>query len=230
MEIHGYTKTTLLDYPGHVAATVFTAGCNFRCPFCHNGDLVLNPSIYPRIDESEIMNHLTKRKNVLSAVCISGGEATLQPDLIPFIEKIRSLGYLIKLDTNGYNPTVLSDLMKNNLLDYVAMDIKSGPSGYSKASGIEVDITKIQSSIDILKSSSVDYEFRTTCVKGIHTDADFLEIGDWLRGSHRYFLQDFKENESVIDKSCSSFSLEEMEHIRDIISPYIPEVELRGID
>lgn len=230
MEIHGFTKTTLLDYPGRVACTVFTAGCNFRCPFCHNGDLVLHPDKYPAIAESEVFAHLEKRRGILSGVCISGGEPTLQSDILDFIKRIREYDMLIKLDTNGYRPEVLAEAINLGLVDYVAMDIKSSPSGYSLASGIPTDISKIEQSIDILKSSSVPYEFRTTCVKGIHKASDFEEIAAWLPSNSLYFLQSYKENESVPDKSCTSFSKKELEKFITILKEKIPLTSLRGID
>lgn len=230
MEIHGFTKTTLLDYPGHVACTVFTAGCNFRCPFCHNGDLVIHPEIYPIIDESEIFSHISKRHNVLSGVCISGGEPTLQPDLPDFLARIRDTGLLIKLDTNGYNPDILNKIIQDNLVDYVAMDIKSSLTNYHRAVGFSIDTDRIATSVDILNNSNIQYEFRTTCVKGIHETGDFEEIAHWLPNDCMYFLQSFKENDSVFDKSCSSFSKEQLLAFRDIIISHIPAVALRGID
>lgn len=230
MDIHGLTKTTLLDYPGHVASTIFTAGCNFRCPFCHNGDLVLHPDIYPLISEEEIFEHLYKRRNIIHGVCITGGEPTLNKDLIPFLEKVRATNLLIKLDTNGYRPDVLNKAINDNLIDYVAMDIKAGRSNYSKACGIPVDITQIEESVSILASSGLDHEFRTTCVKGIHTASDFEDIASWLPSDSRYFLQSFKENEAVIDKTCTSFSKEELTAFLNITKENIPLTELRGVE
>lgn len=231
MIIYGFTKTTLLDYPGHVAATVFTGGCNFRCPFCHNGDLVLNPNIYPRIPEEEVIAHLTKRKNVLTGVCISGGEPTLQSDIFSFAEKIKALGYLIKLDTNGGAPDTLKSLINSNLIDYVAMDIKAGRDNYSHAIGYgDYDLSSVLASADILLNGSIDYEFRTTVVKGIHSNKDFEDIADWIGGCSKYFLQSYKENDAVIDKSCAPFDKETLKHFLDIVKKTIPSAALRGID
>lgn len=230
MDILGLTKTTLLDYPGYVASTVFTAGCNFRCPFCHNGDLVLNPGIYPRLTEDEILQHLHKRKKVIHGVCITGGEPTLQPDLINFLKKVRETGLLIKLDTNGNRPDILNTVIDNCLVDYVAMDIKAGHSNYSMAAGVLVDITNIEESINILNHSSIDYEFRTTCVKGIHGLNDFEDIATWLPSDSKYFLQGFKANEAVIDKACSSFTKAELEGFLAIVKAKIPATSLRGIE
>lgn len=231
MQIHGLNKTTLLDYPEHVAATIFCGGCNFRCPFCHNSDLVLNPASQPRIDEEEILEFLNKRKNILSGVCITGGEPALQADLEAFICKIKDLGYLVKLDTNGYRPEILERLVAKNLLDYIAMDIKSGPTGYAKAAGLP-DMTweKIRNSIDFIMNCGVQYEFRTTVVKGIHTEKDFEEIGPMIRGCRAYFMQQFKDNEHVILPGLESFSKEELEEFSGIVEPFVGQVKLRGID
>ena len=155
MNIHGFTKTTLLDFPGFVAATIFTGSCNFRCPFCHNFELVLTPDVFPKEDENEILAFLKKRYGILKGVCISGGEPTLQPDLADFLEKIKEIGYLIKLDTNGYKPDVIEDLIKRKLIDYIAMDIKAGRENYSKATGVNIDIGRIQNSIDIISNSGI---------------------------------------------------------------------------
>jgi len=230
LNIHGFTKTTLLDYPGIVASTVFTAGCSFRCPFCHNGDLVLNPDKYPHISEEEILAHLKKRRNICRGVCISGGEPTLSPDLSDFMIKIKELDILIKLDTNGYQPDVLEKVIKNKLVDYVAMDIKAGHDNYSKAAGIPVDIKKISKSIDILSSSFIEHEFRTTCVKGIHSSGDFEDIAGWLPNTSRYYLQNFRLCDTVIDKSLDAFDKSELLVFLDIVKGRIPGALLRGID
>lgn len=231
MQIHGLNKTTLLDYPEHVAATIFTGGCNFRCPFCHNSDLVINPMSQPLLDEQEILEFLKKRKNILSGVCITGGEPTLQADLPDFIRRVKDMGYLVKLDTNGYRPEVLKNLVKENLLDYIAMDIKSGMNGYALASGMpDIHFEKIKESVDFIMHCGVQYEFRTTVVKGIHTKTDFEKIGPWLQGCRAYFLQQYKDNERVLKQGFESFSKEEMEEFADIVRPHIERVELRGIE
>ncbi|MBQ0027818.1 MAG: anaerobic ribonucleoside-triphosphate reductase activating protein [Lachnospiraceae bacterium] len=230
MDIHGFTKTTLLDFPGHVACTVFTAGCNFRCPFCHNGNLVLHPDLYPTVDEAAIFNHISKRRNIITGLCISGGEPTLQPDLLDFMARVKRQNILIKLDTNGYRPDILKDVIQNGLADYIAMDIKAGRNNYSKASGIAIDISQIEMSVDILKSSGLPFEFRTTCVSGIHTNTDFEDIADWLPSDCLYFLQSYKENDAVPDKSCASFGSNELNEFLNILKPSIPNATLRGID
>lgn len=232
MNIHGFTKTTLLDYPGMVAATVFTGNCNFRCPFCHNYELVLNPDVFPAEGPEEILEFLKKRFGILKGVCISGGEPTLDPDLKPFIQKIKDIGYKVKLDTNGFNPSVLENLIDNNLLDCVAMDIKAGRANYSLATGINnIDISKIEQSVDILANSNIDYEFRTTVVKNIHTTEDFQDIANWLPNNCNYFLQSFKETEGIGNNiSCQSFDKTEMENFLSIVKKHIPNAALRGID
>lgn len=229
MNINGLTKTTLLDYPGLVASTIFTPGCNFRCPFCHNGDLVLNPGIFTMISEDEVMEHLRKRSHVLGGICITGGEPTLQPDLIDFLCKLKEFGLKIKLDTNGYRPEVLEEVIKQGLVDYVAMDIKAGRKNYQMATGIQVDMSKIEKSVNIMQS--ITHEFRTTCVKGIHTEEDFADIANWLPSDSSYFLQSYKLEDAVINKElCSEFSAEELKHFLEIVKISIPNVQLRGID
>ena len=231
MQIYGLNKTTLLDYPEHVAATVFTGGCNFCCPFCHNGELVMKPQEYPQISQDEVIAFLRKRKGILTGVCITGGEPTLQPDLITFIKHIKDMGYLIKLDTNGYRPEVLHNLLSMNMLDYVAMDIKNSKSRYAQTVGLKtMDIGKIEESIQILLQSDIDYEFRTTVVKQFHTMEDFSNIGIWLSGAKAYFLQAYRDNENVIQKGLSAYEREEMNSFLEVLTPYIRKVELRGIE
>lgn len=229
MQILGLNKTTLLDYPEHVAATVFTGGCNFRCPFCHNMDLVLG-EVEPALSTEDFFAFLEKRKGILDGVCITGGEPTLQKDLPDFIRGIRDKGYLVKLDTNGYRPKVLEELLRENLLDYVAMDIKSSVENYPRVTGMaDLDVTGIQESVSLLKSAGIPYEFRTTVVKGLHRIDEFDEIGRWLQGAEAYFLQAFRESEKVPDKSLSSFSEAEMREMKQLAERYIERVELRGI-
>lgn len=180
MKIAGLNKTTLLDYPELVAATVFTAGCNFRCPFCHNRDLVMGEGL-AYIPEEEVLAFLEKRRKVLAGVCISGGEPTLQPDLGEFIRKVKRLGYRVKLDTNGYRPEVLRELLAEDLLDYVAMDLKNCKAKYAVTAGRpELELTKIITSVEMIKRSGIPHEFRTTVVKELHTESDLMEIGKWI--------------------------------------------------
>lgn len=229
MNICGYQKTTLLDYPGHVAATIFTGGCNFRCPFCHNSDL-LSKSV-ATVSEEEIFSFLQKRKNILSGICITGGEPTLQPDLVEFIEKVRSLGYKVKLDTNGYRPQIISDLLSRNMLDYIAMDIKAGFSNYPKVSGIlNINIETIKESISIIENSGIDYEFRTTAVKELHTKQDFFEITEMISSQSPYYIQSFKDSGNVLIPGLSSCDKETLEYYLSIVQEKLPNSSLRGVD
>lgn len=230
MKLCGLQKTTLLDFPGHVAATVFLGGCNFRCPFCHNSGLLGNET-ESTFTKEDILNFLKKRKGILEGVCITGGEPTLEEDLEPFIEEIRDLGYLIKLDTNGYQPDVLKALVLHGLLDYVAMDIKAGRGNYSKAAGVcSLKIKNIEESAAFLMSGTIPYEFRTTAVKGIHGPHDFQDIGRWLAGCSHYYLQNFADSDQVLCPGFQSFSKKELEEFLSILKPFIPNAMLRGID
>lgn len=231
MQIHGLNKTTLLDYPEHVAATVFTGGCNFCCPFCHNGDLVLHPGEFPVISEEEVLAFLKKRKNILSGVCVTGGEPTLQPDLADFIRKIKELGLLVKLDTNGYRPGVLQSLLGEKLLDYVAMDLKNSREKYALTVGKpDLEIEKLEESVDMLLHSGIAYEFRTTVVKGLHEEEDFAKMGQWIEGTEAYYLQSYRDNENVIKKGYSAFEKEELESFLQLVKPYVKKAELRGVE
>lgn len=237
MNIYGFDKTSLLNYPGHVAATVFTGGCNMRCPYCHNSELVLDPPADMKIPEEEVLAHLKKRSNVLSGLCITGGEPTLQPDLRDFIIKVRALGYKIKLDTNGLKPDTLKGLLDEGLLDYVAMDIKAGRENYKNVTQVS-DTSAISESVSILSGSGIDHELRTTVVKGLHTEADFYDIKNWLEEIcagvkiRHYYLQSYVERDTVMDKAreMNSFTKEELEKFADIIRPAAENVTLRGID
>ena len=230
MRILGFQKLTLLDYPGKVACTIFMGGCNFRCPFCHNADLVLGPNEQPAISEEEILTTLRKRQGILEGVCITGGEPTLSLDLKGFLQKIKDLGYSIKLDTNGYRPDVLMELVAEGLIDYVAMDIKNSLQKYVEAVGLDdMDITKIQASIDFLKKDTIDYEFRTTIARELQTPEDMQKIGKWISGCKRYFLQPYRESERVIDPIFSSYEKEELEQICNSLKEYVQEVAIRGL-
>lgn len=230
MKLCGLQKTTLLDFPGHVAATIFLGGCNFRCPFCHNSGL-LGSEAQSVFTEKDILAFLKKRRGILEGVCITGGEPTLDGDLEPFIKKIRDLGYLIKLDTNGYRPEVLKNLALNGLLDYAAMDIKAGRKNYSYAAGVTgLNIKYIEESAAFLLSGTIPYEFRTTAVKGIHGTEDFKDIGRWLAGPSHYYLQNFVDSDQVLCPGCKSFSKEELEGFLTVLKPFIPNAKLRGID
>ena len=231
LEIHGFQKTTLLDYPGCLASTVFFGGCNFRCPYCHNGDLVLSPGSLPLISEDTVLSHLKKRQGILDGVCITGGEPTLQPELFDFIKKIKDLGYLVKLDTNGSHPEVLKSLCHSNLIDYVAMDIKHAPSRYQEiCNAPSFSMEKIAESAAFLLEGTVPYEFLTTIVRELHTLKDFEEIGAWIAGADSYFLQSYQESEQVIHPVFSSYTKKELEDIQSLLQKYISHVEIRGVD
>lgn len=230
MKICGLQKTTLLDFPGHVAATIFTGGCNFRCPFCHNSDLLEN-NAPAACSEEEVLAFLAKRHGILEGIAITGGEPTLQPDLRDFILKTRELGYRVKLDTNGYRPDILRGLCEDGLVDYVAMDIKTSKERYSVVAGIpSVDIKKIEESVSFLKGGTVPYEFRTTVVRELHNADDFREIGLWLEGSSQYFLQNFVDSENVLSPVYSSCEKEELLAFLEIVKPYVKHADLRGVD
>ena len=228
MKITGLMKTTLLDFPGKVACTVFTYGCNFRCEFCHNARLVteINPD---NITEEEFFSFLSKRQGVLDGVCISGGEPTLQKDLPGFIRRIKEMGFAVKLDTNGYEPDILRSLIDENLLDYVAMDIKSSPEGYSEICGTDIDMERIEKSVSILKEGKIDYEFRTTCVREFHKIEDFEGISRWLEGDSKYFLQHFEDSGYLIGSGLSAFSKQETHEIALIVGKRVPNIGLRGV-
>ena len=230
MRILGFQKLTLLDYPGKVACTIFVGGCNFRCPFCHNADLVINPHQQEDISQETVLRTLKKRQGILEGVCVTGGEPTLAPDLKDFLIAIKELGYPIKLDTNGYRPEILQELVEEGLVDYVAVDIKNSPLKYAQTVDIgELNITKIQETIDFLRKDTVDYEFRTTVVRELHTSEDMKKIGRWIRGSKRYFLQGYQESERVIKPIFTSYTKEEMMALRDDLKEYVETVEIRGL-
>lgn len=230
MKICGLNKTTLLDYPGCVAATVFAGGCNFRCPFCHNGDLVLHSAKMKEYSEEEVLNFLNKRKNVLEGVCVTGGEPTLYSDLPEFIAKIKAMGYKVKLDTNGSNPKMLKRLVEGKLVDYVAMDIKAPVSEYNKLCGVQVDTESVQQSVAYLKQGEIPYEFRTTVVKELHTKQDILEIGKWILGAENYYLQSYRETDENICKGFSAMEKEELFELERELKKSIKNVKVRGVE
>lgn len=230
MKIFGLQKLTLLDYPGKVACTVFTGGCNLRCPFCHNASLVIDQKDNKSIPEDDFFTFLAKRRGVLDGVCVTGGEPLLQPDLEAFLRRIRETGYLIKLDTNGCFPKQLKELVAQGLIDYVAMDIKSSPEHYAKAVGMsEIDFCSIRESIDFLLADSVDYEFRTTVVKGLHDTIILRETAQLINGAKRYYLQKFVDSGELIGSGMSAFSDDDMKLFLDVVSPYVKTAALRGV-
>ncbi len=235
MLLGGLQKLTLLDYPGKVAATVFTAGCNFRCPFCHNPELVLSSrftvSVGDNTLEKDFFAFLEKRQGKLDGVCITGGEPTLQNDLIAFITKIKKMGFLVKLDSNGSRPDVLRKLLRRKMVDYLAMDIKSSLPNYDRACNMKVDLERIKLSVDLIKNSGIDYEFRTTVVPGLHQEDDFIEIADWLKGSKRYVLQKYQDSGKILDdtlrEKIEHFDNFDLEKIRRKIKGKIKEILIR---
>ena len=203
MLIKGFNKLTLLDYPGYIACVIFTLGCNWKCPFCQNSALVIKPSKKDLISEDEIINYMIERKGKIDGICISGGEPTIQPDLKPFIKRIKDLGFLVKLDTNGTNPDVLSDLLKDNLLDYIAMDIKNIKDKYESTVDTHINYDNILKSINIIKNSNIDHEFRTTVVNEYHTKDDLVNIAKLVSPSN-YYLQQFKDAGDLIGDGLTS--------------------------
>jgi pyruvate formate lyase activating enzyme len=196
MKIGGFLKISLIDYREKISSVVFTKGCPFRCPYCHNRDLVLeNPK--NKVLESQIFNFLKERKGKIDGVVISGGEPTIQEDLLEFIKKIKTLGFLVKLDTSGINPNVLEELLKNNLLDYIAMDIKNSFEKYKKTIKVPIDMKKIKESINLILNSPIDYEFRTTLVDGLHDEEDILKMAKKIKGAKLYVLQEFIPNNTL---------------------------------
>lgn len=231
MIVCGFQKLTLLDFPGRVAATVFTGGCNLRCPFCHNATLVTDTKETPILATDEVLAYLKKRQGILDGVCVTGGEPTLQVDLPDFLRRLKEMGYAVKLDTNGTSPEVLRRLIAEHLVDYVAMDIKNCREKYGITAGkIPFDLSPIEESVKLLMSGSIPYEFRTTTVRGIHSAADFRAIGTWIAGAERYFLQGFVDSGSLIGGGFEAFTPDEMKQFLAIVRQTIPNAQLRGID
>lgn len=228
MDFSGWEKLSLLDYDEHITTTLFMAGCDFRCPFCHNSSLVLEPNKAPKIPWEEIMEYLAKRKGVLDAVCISGGEPTMMHDLEDKIKDIKSLGYQVKLDSNGSRPEVLKRLIDKKLVDYVAMDIKNSKEKYAMTAGVLLDISKIDQSIDILKSSQIPFEFRTTAILEYHNLHDFEKIGSWLKGAPKYFIQRYIDNDNCIRHGLHELPKEKALEAKALLEKNIGFVALRG--
>ncbi len=229
MTIEGLQKLTLLDYPGRTACTVFLAGCNFRCPFCHNYELVASP-VAPLMSDEELLDYLQKRKGLLDGVAITGGEPLLRKELPDLLSKIKALGYAIKLDTNGSFPARLKALVGEGLIDYVAMDIKNSPARYGQTVGfLKLELNAIQESIDFLMSGAVEYEFRTTVIEQFHSGEEIEAIARWIRGADRWFLQRFKPSERVPDGSLTAPTTQRMEEYLQIAKKFIPNAELRGV-
>ena len=227
MLIAGLQRLTLLDYPGKTACTVFTHGCNFRCPFCHNA-LLVTEKAKSLISEEEFFSFLKKRTGILDGVCITGGEPTLQKDLIAFMKKIKGMGFLLKLDTNGYRPDVLKQVLENGLADYIAADIKASPEKYAAATGIDsLDLSLILNSIELIEKSGVPHEFRTTVTNELHSEEDFEKILSLFSPDTPYFLQQFKDSGCLIDSGCSGWSTERMKNLTERLRASHPNVSLR---
>lgn len=231
MKIGGLQKLTLVDYPGKVAATVFLIGCNFRCPFCQNAELVISGLAAGAdfILESEFFEFLDSKIGFIDGICITGGEPTINADLENFIRKIKAKGFLIKLDSNGSNPEMLKELLDKKLLDFIAMDIKTSLDKYEKTIGAKIDLEKIKKSVEIIKNSGIDYEFRTTVVPGLVEKEDIEKIGQWLKGAKKIALQQF-QNRKVLDKNLQTlrpYSDETLKEFKKILEKHIERVELR---
>lgn len=231
MYLCGLQKLAMVDYPGKLAATVFTGGCNLRCPFCHNALLVTRLDETPELGEEAVLSFLATRTKLLDGVVLSGGEPLLQPDAADFLRKIRQMGFAVKLDTNGFFPDRLSAILEEGLVDYVAMDIKNAPEKYPITCGIPgLDTAPVAESVKLLRQSGVDFEFRTTLVREFHTPEDLLAIGRWLEGSPRYFLQAFVDSGNLVGSGCSPFTPQEMRNFTLLLRPFFREVSLRGVD
>ena len=244
MKIYGLQKMTLLDYPGHVACTVFLGGCNFRCPFCHNYELAIGIAP-PVMDDAELLAFLEKRRGLLDGVAITGGEPCMQPELPELMRKIRGLGFAVKLDTNGFYPDMLARILGEGLADYVAMDVKNSPLMYGATCGMPhlENIEPLRRSIRLLiehgeaagapganEPPVFDYEFRTTVMKELHEDEDFEEIGKMIRGARHYYLQSFTDRDTVPFKGFSAHTPETLRRFADIVRKYVGDVQLRGVE
>ena len=229
MNIHGLQKMTLLDFPGAVACTVFLGGCDFRCPYCHNAEL-LDGSFPPLMDDAELLAFLRKRQGLLDGVAVTGGEPLLQPELPALLRAIRALGYKIKLDTNGSHPERLKAILDEGLADYVAMDVKNSPERYGLTIGrADFDVTPIRESVRLLMAGDTDYEFRTTVVAELHDEDSFRAIADWIAGAKRYYLQPFTDRETVPVGGLSAPDRESLERYAAIVRRTVPETHLRGV-
>ena len=230
MRLHGLQKMTLLDFPGRVACTVFLGGCDFRCPFCHNYELV-DGSAPPIMEDSELFAFLEKRRGLLDGVAITGGEPCLRPELPDFMRRIRDMGYGVKLDTNGTHPALLRTILEEDLADYVAMDIKNRPEKYAQTVGLPaVDLVPVRESVSLLMHGSIEYEFRTTVVDEFHEADDFEVIGAWIAGARHYFLQAFTDRDSVPFGNLHAPSAEKLREYAAIARRHVPDTRLRGVD
>jgi len=231
MNIKGFQGTSLLDYPGHIASIVFFGGCNLTCPFCHNPSLVLEPQNFPSIPPHELLEELEERRTFIDGVVISGGEPTASPDIIPFLEGVKSLGFSVKLDTNGLLPRVLHEVLSKQLADYVALDVKTSPERYGELHSKPVDISALKESVGVLLSSSVEYEFRTTCVPAYVTREDVLKMGDVLCGGRLWVFQQFVPSHALDEglHGIDPYRADEVEALAEPAKDYVREVRFRGL-
>ena len=229
MRLGGLQKMTLLDFPGRVACTVFTVGCNFRCPFCHNSSLVLQPDL-PELDQAEFFAFLKKRQGLLDGVAITGGEPLLHPDMPDFLRRIRELGYAVKLDTNGAFPARLGAILDEGLADYVAMDVKNRPEKYALTAGVDGILPAVQQSLALLRAHDTPFELRTTLVDELHEPEDFAAIGRWIAPVERYFIQGFVDSGDILAQGLHAASADKAKACLEAVRPYVPNAQLRGID
>ena len=229
MKINGLQKLTLLDYPGRVACTVFLAGCNLRCPFCHNSELLDAAAAVPVMDDGALLDFLKKRQGMLDGVAFTGGEPLMRPDLPELLRRVRALGYPVKLDTNGTLPEALGKVLADGLVDYVAMDIKNSPARYAETCGMDaMDLSPVYASVELLLTSPTDYEFRTTVMDELHDDASFAAIGAMIAGAKRYFLQPFKDRDTVLFAGFHAPAEEKLRRWAELVRPYVSGVSVRG--
>ncbi len=230
MKIGGLMKMTLLDFPGYVACTVFLEGCNFRCPFCHNADMAEAKSP-DRMAEDEFFEFLKKRQGILDGVCVSGGEPLMTDETLDFLKRIKDMGYKVKLDTNGSFPERLKTAVDSGLCDYVAMDIKNSPAKYGHTSGCEkITFDTVKDSIEFLKASGIPHEFRTTVVKDFHTKEDIAEIAKIIGWDEKYFIQPFRDGETVLMSGLKEFAEDEIKTLLEVAREYVPQTCVRGMD
>ncbi len=229
MDIQGLQKMTLLDWPGKVACTVFLGGCDFRCPFCHNSELLSGP-MPVLMDQEGLLEFPRKRQGLLDGVCVTGGEPLLRPGLPGLLDGIKNLGFPVKLDTNGNHPDRLVRLWEQGLVDYVAMDVKNSPERYPETVGVPgLDLTPVRDSVAWLLEGHVEYEFRTTAVRQLHDAASFQAIGRWLQGARRYYIQNFVDRDTVLRAGLSGFEKAELEAFASLVRPFVERVEVRGV-
>lgn len=232
LPIKGFQKTSLIDYPDKISSIIFLPDCNFRCSYCHNPDLIINPNKIKTIPEQEVINHLKNKKSWIDALVITGGEPTLHKEIFDFLKKIKELNLLTKLDTNGTNPIILKELIEKKLVDFIAMDIKAPLEKYEKITKTNVNEKNIQKSIDLIRNSSINYEFRITVVPELIAKEDLLEIAEWLKGSKKFVLQQFNSRGKLLDKKFENktqYPAEELEEFKKLLTPYFETIEIRGV-